>query len=132
MQVSGAIDDGGSARMVAQRHGAGGGCMSTLGSRNNRRGRSVTRLPDVTSQRVDGKRRHVDINPRSGLESPDLAPTPTRYELWKAAQTKNNGNMTSSSVALISQRIVSLAADGHHSQTMYNYMVLFATQEDEN
>ncbi|KOM55273.1 hypothetical protein LR48_Vigan10g116500, partial [Vigna angularis] len=30
-----------------------------------------------------------------------------------------------------SNRDVSLAADGHHSQTMYNYMVLFAAQEDE-
>ncbi|KOM47836.1 hypothetical protein LR48_Vigan07g154000 [Vigna angularis] len=40
-----------------------------------------------------------------GLESPDLAPTPARYELWKAAQTKSDGNMTSSSTALISQRI---------------------------
>ncbi|BAT97227.1 hypothetical protein VIGAN_09061100 [Vigna angularis var. angularis] len=42
-----------------------------------------------------------------GLESPDLAPAPARYELWKAARTKSDGNMTSSSAALISQRIVS-------------------------
>ncbi|KOM29328.1 hypothetical protein LR48_Vigan643s000400 [Vigna angularis] len=40
-----------------------------------------------------------------GLESPDLAPTPARYELWKAARTKFDGNTTSSSAALISQRI---------------------------
>ncbi|KOM55126.1 hypothetical protein LR48_Vigan10g101800 [Vigna angularis] len=40
-----------------------------------------------------------------GLESPDLAPAPARYEQWKAAQTKSDGNMTSSSAALISQRI---------------------------
>ncbi|KOM24885.1 hypothetical protein LR48_Vigan10s001400 [Vigna angularis] len=40
-----------------------------------------------------------------GLESPDLAPAPHRYELWKAARTKSDGNMTSSSAALISQRI---------------------------
>ncbi|KOM41452.1 hypothetical protein LR48_Vigan04g165000 [Vigna angularis] len=40
-----------------------------------------------------------------GLESSDLAPAPARYELWKAARTKSDGNMTSSSVALISQRI---------------------------
>ncbi|KOM26317.1 hypothetical protein LR48_Vigan252s002900 [Vigna angularis] len=40
-----------------------------------------------------------------GLESPDLAPAPARYELWKAARTKSDGNMTSSSTALISQRI---------------------------
>ncbi|KOM31438.1 hypothetical protein LR48_Vigan01g099300 [Vigna angularis] len=40
-----------------------------------------------------------------GLESPDLAPAPARYELWKAALTKFDGNMTSSSAALISQRI---------------------------
>ncbi|KOM56138.1 hypothetical protein LR48_Vigan10g203000 [Vigna angularis] len=40
-----------------------------------------------------------------GLESPDLAPAPARYELWKAARTKSDGNMTSSSAALISQRI---------------------------
>ncbi|KOM28210.1 hypothetical protein LR48_Vigan511s003300 [Vigna angularis] len=38
-------------------------------------------------------------------ESPDLAPAPARYELWKAAPTKSDGNMTSSSAALISQRI---------------------------
>ncbi|KOM47502.1 hypothetical protein LR48_Vigan07g120600 [Vigna angularis] len=40
-----------------------------------------------------------------GLESPDLAPAPARYELWKAARTKSDGNVTSSSAALISQRI---------------------------
>ncbi|KOM34630.1 hypothetical protein LR48_Vigan02g078000 [Vigna angularis] len=40
-----------------------------------------------------------------GLESLDLAPAPARYELWKAARTKSDGNMTSSSAALISQRI---------------------------
>ncbi|KOM49933.1 hypothetical protein LR48_Vigan08g076000 [Vigna angularis] len=40
-----------------------------------------------------------------GLESPDLAPAPARYELWKAARTKSDGNMTSSTAALISQRI---------------------------
>ncbi|KOM55350.1 hypothetical protein LR48_Vigan10g124200 [Vigna angularis] len=40
--------------------------MSTL--RSERRP-SVTRLPEVTSQRVDGKRRHVDIDPRSGVPS---------------------------------------------------------------
>ncbi|KAG2409439.1 uncharacterized protein HKW66_Vig0001040 [Vigna angularis] len=40
-----------------------------------------------------------------GLESPDLAPAPARYEDWKAARTKSDGNMTSSSAALISQRI---------------------------
>ncbi|KOM57422.1 hypothetical protein LR48_Vigan11g045500 [Vigna angularis] len=40
-----------------------------------------------------------------GLESSNLAPAPTRYELWKAARTKSDGNMTSSSAALISQRI---------------------------
>ncbi|KOM31455.1 hypothetical protein LR48_Vigan01g101000 [Vigna angularis] len=40
-----------------------------------------------------------------GLESPELAPAPARYELWKAARTKSDGNMTSSSAALISQRI---------------------------
>ncbi|WVZ17516.1 hypothetical protein V8G54_010498 [Vigna mungo] len=32
-----------------------------------------------------------------GLESPDLAPPPTRYEMWKAARTKSDGNMTSAS-----------------------------------
>ncbi|KOM49632.1 hypothetical protein LR48_Vigan08g045900 [Vigna angularis] len=40
-----------------------------------------------------------------GLESPDLAPALARYELWKAARTKSDGNMTSSSAALILQRI---------------------------
>ncbi|KOM57402.1 hypothetical protein LR48_Vigan11g043500 [Vigna angularis] len=40
-----------------------------------------------------------------GLESPDLAPATARYELWKAARTKSDGNMTSSSTVLISQRI---------------------------
>ncbi|KOM26102.1 hypothetical protein LR48_Vigan231s000700 [Vigna angularis] len=40
-----------------------------------------------------------------GLESPDLAPAPARDELWKAARTKSDGNRTSSSAALISQRI---------------------------
>ncbi|KOM57934.1 hypothetical protein LR48_Vigan11g096700 [Vigna angularis] len=40
-----------------------------------------------------------------GLESLDLAPAPARYELWKADQTKFDWNMTSSSAALISQRI---------------------------
>ncbi|KOM54486.1 hypothetical protein LR48_Vigan10g037800 [Vigna angularis] len=154
---------------------------SDSGSGQTRRGRGVTRLPDVTSGRVDGQRRHVDIDPRSGhpsgpnadrfrsylgklakshvsilhatwddvpevdknflwqdiqgkrlaaqerqrlndaphllsrggyakldalgFESPDLAPAPARYELWKAARTKSDGNMTSSSAALISQRI---------------------------
>ncbi|KOM37907.1 hypothetical protein LR48_Vigan03g128900 [Vigna angularis] len=39
------------------------------------------------------------------LESPDLAPALARYELCKAARTKSDGNMTSSSAALISQRI---------------------------
>ncbi|KOM55209.1 hypothetical protein LR48_Vigan10g110100 [Vigna angularis] len=152
---------------------------SDLGSRKIRRGRGVTRVADVTSGRVDGQRRHVDIDPRSGhpsrpnadrfrsylgklakshvsilhacwddapegkrlsaqerqrlndaphllsrggyaklekklrksradalgLESPDLAPAPAKYELWKAARTKSDGNMTSSSAALISQRI---------------------------
>ncbi|KOM43138.1 hypothetical protein LR48_Vigan05g074200 [Vigna angularis] len=31
--------------------------------------RSVTRLPEVTSQRVNGQRRHVDIDPMSGVPS---------------------------------------------------------------
>ncbi|KOM38270.1 hypothetical protein LR48_Vigan03g165200 [Vigna angularis] len=159
---------------------------SDSGSGQTRRGRGVTRLADVTSRRVDGHRRHVDIDPRSdqvsffprsylgklakshvsilhacwddvpkvdknllwqdiqgkrlaaqerqrlndaphllsrggyaklekklrksradalGLESSDLAPAPARYELWKAARIKSDGNMTSSSAALISQRI---------------------------
>ncbi|KOM47206.1 hypothetical protein LR48_Vigan07g091000 [Vigna angularis] len=124
---------------------------SDSGSGKTKRGRGVTRVAYVTSGRVDGQRRHVDIDPRSGhpsgpnadrlaaqerqrlndaphllsqggyaklekklrksradalgLESPDLAPAPARYELWKAARTKSDGNMTSSSAALISQRI---------------------------
>ncbi|KOM50021.1 hypothetical protein LR48_Vigan08g084800 [Vigna angularis] len=40
-----------------------------------------------------------------GLESTDLAPPPARHELWKAAQTKSNGQMTSQSAEEISQRI---------------------------
>ncbi|KOM27836.1 hypothetical protein LR48_Vigan464s003300 [Vigna angularis] len=40
-----------------------------------------------------------------GLKSLDLAPAPARYELWKAAHTKSDGRMTSSSAALISQQI---------------------------
>ncbi|KOM26681.1 hypothetical protein LR48_Vigan304s002800 [Vigna angularis] len=40
-----------------------------------------------------------------GLESPDLAPAPARYELWKVARTKSDGRMTSSSTALIPQKI---------------------------
>ncbi|KAG2371966.1 uncharacterized protein HKW66_Vig0240870 [Vigna angularis] len=163
---------------------------SDSGSEQTRRGRGITRLANVTSGRVDGQRKHVDIDPGSGqasrpnanrfrsylgklaksqvsilhatwddvpevdknllwqdiqgkrlaaqerqrlndarhllsrggyaklekkirksradalgLESPDLAPAPARYELWKAARTKSDGNMTSSSAALISQRI---------------------------
>ncbi|KOM40990.1 hypothetical protein LR48_Vigan04g118800 [Vigna angularis] len=40
-----------------------------------------------------------------GLESPDLAPSPARHELWKVARTKSNGQMTSQSAREISQRI---------------------------
>ncbi|KOM43132.1 hypothetical protein LR48_Vigan05g073600 [Vigna angularis] len=40
-----------------------------------------------------------------GLESPDLAPALARYDMWKAARTKFDRNMTSSSAALITQRI---------------------------
>jgi len=32
-----------------------------------------------------------------GLESPNLVPAITRYEMWKAAQTKSDGHMTSQS-----------------------------------
>ncbi|KAG2391528.1 uncharacterized protein HKW66_Vig0127110 [Vigna angularis] len=156
---------------------------SDSGSGQTKRGRGITRLADVTARRVDGQRRHVDIDPRLGqasgpnadrqdqnpcqqytfteedwiqfrasreseewkgkrlaaqerqrlndaphllsrggyakvekklrksradalgLESPDLAPALARYELWKAAGTKYDGNMTSSLAALISQRI---------------------------
>ncbi|KOM43469.1 hypothetical protein LR48_Vigan05g107300 [Vigna angularis] len=46
-----------------------------------------------------------------GLDSPDLAPALARYELWKAARTKSDGNMTSSSTALISQRICNQQLD---------------------
>ncbi|KOM51893.1 hypothetical protein LR48_Vigan09g055200 [Vigna angularis] len=40
-----------------------------------------------------------------GLESPDLAPPAARHKLWKAAQTKSNGQFTSQSAQEISQRI---------------------------
>ncbi|KOM37249.1 hypothetical protein LR48_Vigan03g063000 [Vigna angularis] len=54
-----------------------------------------------------------------GLNSPDLAPAPARYELWKAAQTKSDGNMTSSSVALISQRIFTRP----HKQSIHDTVI---------
>ncbi|KOM55827.1 hypothetical protein LR48_Vigan10g171900 [Vigna angularis] len=40
-----------------------------------------------------------------GLVSADLAPPPARHELWKAARTKSNGQMTSQFAQEISQRI---------------------------
>ncbi|KAG2380720.1 uncharacterized protein HKW66_Vig0200920 [Vigna angularis] len=42
---------------------------SNSGSGKSRRGRGVTRVADVTSGRVDGQRRHVDIDPRSSHPS---------------------------------------------------------------
>ncbi|KOM49447.1 hypothetical protein LR48_Vigan08g027400 [Vigna angularis] len=41
---------------------------SDSGSGQTRRGRGVTRLPDVTFGRVDGQRRHVDIDSRSEVD----------------------------------------------------------------
>ncbi|KOM40593.1 hypothetical protein LR48_Vigan04g079100 [Vigna angularis] len=41
---------------------------SDSGSGKTRRGRGVTRVADVTSKRVDGQRRHVDIDLRSEVD----------------------------------------------------------------
>jgi len=42
-----------------------------------------------------------------GLEFPDLVPAIPRYDMWKAARTKSDGNMTSQSAQIIYERIVS-------------------------
>jgi len=42
-----------------------------------------------------------------GLESPDLVDAIPRYEMWKAVRTKSDGQMTSQSAQIISQKIVS-------------------------
>jgi len=42
-----------------------------------------------------------------GLESLDLVDAIPRYEMWKAARTKSDGQMTSQSAQIISQKIVS-------------------------
>ena len=57
------------------------------------------------------------------LESLDLAPPPTRYEMWKAARTKSDGNMTSASALAISQRIVS-ANFKHYFIVFYSYLAI--------
>ncbi|KOM57978.1 hypothetical protein LR48_Vigan11g101100 [Vigna angularis] len=49
-----------------------------------------------------------------GLESPNLAPAPSRYELWKVAETKSDGKMTSSSTALISQKNYPIEYSGQY------------------
>ncbi|QCD96740.1 hypothetical protein DEO72_LG6g1449 [Vigna unguiculata] len=40
-----------------------------------------------------------------GLESPDLVDAIPRYEMWKAVRTKSDGQMTSQSAQIISQKI---------------------------
>ena len=43
----------------------------------------------------------------SGLDSVDLVEPLPRYELWKAARTRSDGQMTSQSTRVIAERIVS-------------------------
>ncbi|KOM25081.1 hypothetical protein LR48_Vigan50s000100 [Vigna angularis] len=93
---------------------------SDLGSGKTRRGRGVTewlaaqerqRLNDAPHLLSRGGYAKLEKKLRKsradalGHESPNLAPAPARYKLWKVARTKSDGNMTSSSAALISQRI---------------------------
>ncbi|XP_052736348.1 uncharacterized protein LOC108337652 [Vigna angularis] len=64
-----------------------------------------------------------------GLESPDLAPPPARYEMWKAARTKSNGQMTSQSAQQISQRIDKLVeqqTQGSHASQGRNDILTMA------
>jgi len=42
-----------------------------------------------------------------GLKSPDLVHVISMYEMWKATRTKSDGQMTSQSAQIISQKIVS-------------------------
>jgi len=39
-----------------------------------------------------------------GLESPDLVDAIPRYKMWKVARTKSDGQMTSQSTQIISQK----------------------------
>ena len=43
----------------------------------------------------------------AGVDSTDLASPPPRYQMWKAARTKSDGQMTSESARIIAQKIVS-------------------------
>ena len=42
----------------------------------------------------------------SGIDTVEV-PSPPRYELWKAARTKSDGQMSSDSARVIAERIVS-------------------------
>ncbi|KAL2325753.1 hypothetical protein Fmac_024811 [Flemingia macrophylla] len=57
----------------------------------------------------------------SGLESADLVDPPPRYELWKAARTRSDGQMTSQSARVIAERIVSQII-----HTIYQFEVIYA------
>ncbi|KAG2397085.1 Protein LIGHT-DEPENDENT SHORT HYPOCOTYLS 10-like Protein [Vigna angularis] len=63
-------------------------CMSASdsGSEKTRRGRGITRVADVTFGRVDGQRRHVDIDPRSGHPS---RPNTDRFRSYLDKQHEN-------------------------------------------
>ncbi|KOM47481.1 hypothetical protein LR48_Vigan07g118500 [Vigna angularis] len=60
---------------------------SDSGSGKSRRGRGVTRVADVTSGRVDGQRRHVDIAPRSGHP---LGPNADRFRSYLGKLAKSH------------------------------------------
>ncbi|KAG2380540.1 uncharacterized protein HKW66_Vig0249480 [Vigna angularis] len=60
---------------------------SDSGSGKSRRGRGVTRVADVTSGRVDGQRRHVDIDPRSGHPS---GPNADRFRSYLGKLAKSH------------------------------------------
>ncbi|KAG2380473.1 uncharacterized protein HKW66_Vig0172520 [Vigna angularis] len=64
---------------------------SDSGSGKRRRGRGVTRVADVTSGRVDGQRRHVDIDPKSGHP---LGPNDDRFRSYL-------GNLAKSHVSIL-------------------------------
>ena len=43
----------------------------------------------------------------TGIDSSELPSPPPRHEMWKAARTKSDGQMTSESARIIAQKIVS-------------------------
>ncbi|KAG2404916.1 uncharacterized protein HKW66_Vig0041710 [Vigna angularis] len=60
---------------------------SDSGSGQTRRGRGITPLADVTSERVDGQRRHVDIDPRLGHPS---GPNADRFRSYLGKLAKSH------------------------------------------